>query len=318
MTPKAQLKQYNKSSVKILEIKNVTKVYKKRIVLDNINFDVYEGEIFGFLGPNGAGKTTLIRIICGMTRPTNGEVFICGNSVQHNFEKAVINLGAMIENCQVYNYMTGYQNLLYYANLYGKIDHEKIDEIVEVVGMTSRIHDKVRTYSYGMRQRIALAQALLHKPKLLVLDEPTNGLDANGVIELRQTLKILASKHKMAILVSSHILAEMQQICDVFAVVDGGKVLDIRSIDGNESKTNKDKHIAISVNYPNYACKVIHSELGIFPEIAGSSIIIPYEQATLKEVIDILREKNVAVYDSKIETKTLEELYLDILKNKNK
>lgn len=312
------LKNKSSASSKILELKHISKKYKKRTVLNDISFDIYPGEIFGFLGPNGAGKTTLIRIICGMTPPTTGEVFICGNSVQKNFEKAVVNLGAMIENCQVYNYMTGYQNLVYYANLYGKIDHQKIDEIVEVVGMTSRIHDKVRTYSYGMRQRIGLAQALLHSPKLLVLDEPTNGLDANGVIELRQTLKILSAKQKIAILVSSHILSEMEQICDTFAVVDNGRILQIRSIDDSQNSSDKDKHIAISVNYPNYACKTINTEFGIFPEIAGNCVLIPYDQKLLEKVIQVLRNKNIAIYDTKIETKTLEELYLDILKKNNK
>ncbi len=300
----------------ILQVKSVSKVYKKRKVLDNINFNVYPGEIFGFLGPNGAGKTTLIRIICGMTSPTSGEVIICGNSVQKSFEKAVINLGAMIENCQVYSYMTGYQNLVYYANLYGKIDHERIDEIVDIVGMTSRIHDKVRTYSYGMRQRIGLAQALLHNPKLLVLDEPTNGLDANGVVELRQTLKILAAKHKIAILVSSHILSEMEQLCDTFAVVDNGKILEIRSIAEAKNTSDKDKHLSISVNFPNYACQVLNTHFGISPEIAGSRILLPYNKNETENILKLLKEKNIMIYDTKIESKSLEELYLDILKNK--
>ena len=306
---------YSKSNKKILEVKNITKVYKDRIVLSDISFDVFAGEIFGFLGPNGAGKTTLIRIICGMTPPTSGEIFICGKSVQHNFEKAVINLGAMIENCQVYNYMSGYQNLVYYANLYGKIDHEKIDEIVEMVDMTNRIHDKVRTYSYGMRQRIALAQALLHNPKLLVLDEPTNGLDANGVIELRETLKIFSAKNKIAILVSSHILSEMEQLCNTFAVVNNGHVLEIRSME-EANKKDTDKYISIKVNYPNYASKIIFANLNIMPEIVGSSILIPYNKSTLEEVTKLLHSKNIVIYENKIENKSLEELYLDILKTK--
>lgn len=309
-------KQKSQFSYKILEVSKVTKRYKKRVVLDNISFDVSSGEIFGFLGPNGAGKTTLIRVICGMTPPTSGEVFICGNSVQKHFEKAVINLGAMIENCQVYSYMTGYQNLVYYAGLYGKIDHEKIDEIVEIVGMTNRIHDKVKTYSYGMRQRIGLAQALLNNPKLLVLDEPTNGLDANGVIELRQTLKILAAKHKIAILISSHILSEMEQICDTFAVVNNGRILQIRSIDKDGSLSDKDKYISISVNFPNYATQVINTEFGIMPEIAGNCVLIPFNEKLAAEAVNVLKTKKIIVYDVKVETKTLEELYLDILKNK--
>ena len=308
----------NSSSQKILEVKSITKTYKKRTVLNNINFDIYAGEIFGFLGPNGAGKTTLIRIICGMTPPTSGEVFICGHSVQKHFQKAVVNLGAMIENCQAYSYMSGYQNLAYFASLNGKVDHLAIDEIVETVGMTNRIHDKFRTYSYGMRQRIALAQALLHKPKLLVLDEPTNGLDANGVIELRRTLKILAAKEKMAIMVSSHILTEMELLCDSFAIVDTGKILELRSKYDDTTGSSVDKQIAISVNYPNYACKIIHEEFNLFPEIAGNCVLIPYNRELYKNVTKVLQSKNIAVFGGKVETKSLEDLYLDILKNNRK
>lgn len=297
----------------VLEIRNVTKVYKNRKSLNHINFKIKAGEIFGFLGPNGAGKTTLIRVICGMTKPTEGEVFICGTSVQKHFEKAIVNLGAMIENCQAYSYMSGYQNLVYYANLYGKADYKYIDSIVSAVGMTERIHDKVKTYSYGMRQRIGLAQALLHHPKVLVLDEPTNGLDANGVIELRQTLKDLAKKQKMGILISSHILSEMEQICDTFAVVDRGIVLEIKN-KNNTKTTNFDKLISINVNYPNFACKVIHENFGISAEIAGSCVLIPYEQKLYKNVMKLLKEKNITIFNIRLETKSLEELYLDILK----
>lgn len=306
----------NDSNQKVLEIKGITKTYKKRTVLNNINFDIYAGEIFGFLGPNGAGKTTLIRIICGMTTPTSGEVFICGNSVQKQFKKAVVNLGAMIENCQAYSYMSGYQNLVYFASLNGKVDHLEIDEIVDTVGMTARIHDKFRTYSYGMRQRIALAQALLNKPKLLVLDEPTNGLDATGVIELRKTLKIMAAKEKMAIMVSSHILTEMELLCDSFAIVDSGRVLELRS--KSEQTSSIDKQIAISVNYPNYACKVVHENFNLFPEIAGNSILIPFNKELYKNVVKVLQEKNIAVFGGRVESKSLEDLYLDILKNNRK
>ncbi len=306
------------SNKKVLEVKGITKVYKKRTVLNNINFDIHEGEIFGFLGPNGAGKTTLIRIICGMTPPTYGEVFICGNSVQRQFKKAIVNLGAMIENCQAYSYMTGYQNLAYFASLNGNVDHLRIDEIVETVGMTARIHDKFRTYSYGMRQRIALAQALLNNPKLLVLDEPTNGLDASGVIELRKTLKILAAREKMAIMVSSHILTEMELLCDSFAIVDSGKVLELRSKEDMEKTGSSDKQIAISVNYPNYACKVVHEEYGLFPEIAGNSILIPFNRDLYKKIVKTLQSKNIAVFGGRVETKSLEDLYLDILKNNRK
>ncbi len=302
---------------KVLEIKNVSKVYKNRTVLNALSFDVYAGEIFGFLGPNGAGKTTLIRAICGLTELSEGEILICGHSVTSDFSKAIANLGAMLENSEVYSYMTGYQNLNYYANLYGKVDHSAIDEIVEMVGMSTRIHDKVRTYSYGMRQRLALAQSLLHRPKLLVLDEPTNGLDANGVIELRQTLKILAAKNNMAILVSSHILSEMEQLCNTVAIVDNGNLLELRSMDYLKNEDDANKRIAIRVDYPNYACKCVALKLDFVPEIAGNTILIPFDKTLFKSVVGLLKSKQISVYGARVETKKLEELYLEILKTKN-
>ena len=305
-------------SDKVLEVKNITKRYKNLTVLDNLSFDIFEGEIFGFLGPNGAGKTTLMRLICGMSKPTSGEIFVCGYSVQKEFEKAIMYVGAMIENCQVYPYMTGYQNLTYYAGLYKGIDQSSIDDVVEIVGMTSRIHDKVKTYSYCMRKRIALAQDLLHHPKLLVLDEPTNGLDANGVIELRKTLKLLAAKTNMSILVSSHILAEMEQVCDTIAVFNHGKLLELRTIDSIQKMTQAERRVSIKVDYPNYACKIVLSSFNIEPEIAGSCILVPYDIELVPKIINALKSKGIKLYEAKTINKNLEDIYLEILRNKNR
>ena len=304
---------------KVLEVVGVTKNYKNRNVLNNLSFNVYAGEIFGFIGPNGAGKSTLIRIICGMTPPTKGEVFVKEKSIQNNFENAIINVGAMVENCQVYSYMTGYQNLSYYASLYKGIDHADIDTVVDIVGMTSRIHDKVKTYSYGMKQRIALAQALLHHPKLLVLDEPTNGLDANGIIELRRTLKLLAAKTNMAIFVSSHILAEMEQLCDTVAIFDRGKILELRTMEDIQKMSNAENRISIKVDYPNYACKIIANMFELKPELAGNCILIPNNQELLPSILSSLKKRRINVFETKVINKNLEDIYLDILKSsKNK
>jgi len=176
----------------VLKVSNLTKKFGNRTAVDNISFDVYEGEIFGFLGPNGAGKTTAIRMITGLAKPTSGDVFVCGNSITKHFEKAIVNIGGIIENPEMYKNLTGMENLKYYASLYPKIKKDRIDEVVHLVGMENRINDKVKTYSLGMRQRIGIAQALLHNPKLLILDEPTNGLDPNGVLEMRNFLKTIA------------------------------------------------------------------------------------------------------------------------------
>ena len=175
-----------------LKVRNLTKRYGERLAVDNISFEVFQGEIFGFLGPNGAGKTTTLKIITGLAKPTSGSVEVCGFNIVRQFEKAVNNVGGIIENPELYSYMSGLNNLKYYASLYNDITKAKINEVVALVGMESRIKDKVKTYSLGMRQRVGIAQALLHSPRLLVLDEPTNGLDPEGIHEMREFLKKLA------------------------------------------------------------------------------------------------------------------------------
>ena len=149
----------------IVELKNVTKVIKGRTIIDNISFQVNKGEVFGFLGPNGAGKTTTIRMIVGLIGITSGDITVGGSSIKSNFEDAVRHIGAIVENPEMYKFLTGYQNLIHYARMSKGISKEKIAETVELVGLTDRIHDKVKTYSLGMRQRLGLAQCLLHDPR---------------------------------------------------------------------------------------------------------------------------------------------------------
>ena len=152
----------------VLRVKNLTKKFGSRIAVNNISFDIFEGEIFGFLGPNGAGKTTAIRMITGLAKPTEGNVLICGKSIKTHFEKAILNVGGIIENPEMYKNLSGLENLKYFAGLYRGVTRDRINEVVEIVGLTNRINDKVRTYSLGMKQRLGIAQALLHKPKLLI------------------------------------------------------------------------------------------------------------------------------------------------------
>ena len=167
---------------KVLEIKNLTKNYRKRTVVDNVSFNVYEGEIFGFIGPNGAGKSTTIKMITGLSHMDQGDVIIDGYSVKTQFKKAIANVGAIIESPELYNYMSGYDNLMYFATLHKGVTKQRVKEVAKLVGLEDRINDKVKKYSMGMKQRLGNAQALPHNPKLLILDEPTNVLDSYGII----------------------------------------------------------------------------------------------------------------------------------------
>lgn len=165
----------------IVQFKHTTKIIGRKTIVNDLNFDVLAGEVFGFLGPNGAGKTTTIRMMVGLIKISRGDILINGHSIASQFEQAIRHVGGIVENPDLYKYLTGYQNLKHYARMISGISKKRINEIVEHVGLKESIHNKVSSYSLGMRQRLGIAQALLHRPSLLILDEPTNGLDPAGI-----------------------------------------------------------------------------------------------------------------------------------------
>lgn len=204
---------------------------KKKKILDNISLTVNSGEIVGFLGPNGAGKTTTIKMIMGLFSITAGQISVCGHNIVTDFENAMKNIGGIVENPDLYKRLTGKQNLEYFASMYSGDQRKQIEEVVELVKMAARINDKVKTYSLGMRQRVGIAQALLHRPNLLVLDEPTNGLDPIGIKELRDLLKFLSKNADVGVLISSHLLSEMELMCDRIYIIDNGVIIGEKTID---------------------------------------------------------------------------------------
>lgn len=220
-----------KNSIKVLEVGNLSKSFGKRKVLNNISFDIYEGEIIGLIGPNGAGKTTFIKSILGFYGFNNGSVKICGYNIKTNLEKALSKIGCIIESPDMYDHLTGRQNL-HITELINNIqDSNYVDEIIKFVKLEDRINDKVKKYSLGMKQRLGLANALIKKPKLLILDEPTNGLDPTGIRNLRELLKKISIESHMSILISSHILSEIENICDRIAIIDNGKIVSVFGIE---------------------------------------------------------------------------------------
>lgn len=299
----------------ILELKNVTKVIKGRTIIDNISFQVNKGEVFGFLGPNGAGKTTTIRMIVGLMGITSGDITIGGASIKTRFEDAVRNIGAIVENPEMYKFLSGYQNLIHYARMTKGITKEKIDEVVKLVGLTDRIHDKVKTYSLGMRQRLGLAQCLLHDPDLLILDEPTNGLDPAGIREIRDYLRLLAREKNMAVIVSSHLLSEMEMMCDRIGIIQNGKLVDVQLIQefvhGSEVSYEfevipSDKAFSIlTSNYPDV--QVTRSRNGITAELSKEAI---------PEVVKLFVDSEVQVFGIKEVAKTLEDRFLEVTSEK--
>ncbi len=302
---------------KILELKNVKKSYKNRDVLKGISFEVFEGEIFGFIGPNGAGKSTAIKLITGLSKIDSGEIYIDGHSIKTDFKNAIKNVGAIIESPEMYNYMSGYDNLLYFSKLHSGITHERIIEVARLVGLESRIKDKVKQYSMGMKQRLGIAQAILHKPKLLILDEPTNGLDAYGIIEMRNLLKELSVKEKISIMISSHILAELEQICDTIGIIKEGTIVELKSLNQLTKSSSNAPSIALKVDYPNYAGELVYVKYNMSVELAGSEIIFVADENKTAEILSFLISKKISIYNMRTITKSLEEIFMEII-NKSK
>ena len=300
----------------VLDVANVTKKYGTRVAVDNVSFQIFEGEIFGLIGPNGAGKTTIIKMITGLATPTTGTVFICGKNIRTNFEKAIANVGGIIENPELYTYMSGMDNLKYFASLYPNITMDRIKEVVTLVGMEDRIYDKVRTYSLGMKQRVGIAQALLHSPKLLILDEPTNGLDPNGIKDMREFLKKLAVKEKISILISSHILAEMEQLCDTVGIIDGGKIVEVKTVEQLKKGANMAQKLCIKVDYPNFAGKLVMIKFKVPVFLAGNTIIFEMNEKYVPEITTMLIKEGISIFGISTITKSLEEVFTEIINNK--
>ena len=202
----------------------LSKAYGKRLAVDHLDLQVDRGELFGFLGPNGAGKTTTIRMALGLIAPTNGSVEILGLEVRHNRSTVLPRVGALVESPALYGYLSGRNNLRVFGDLLGGVPKKRIDEVLEIVGLTGRDKDRVKTYSMGMKQRLGLAIALLNNPDLLILDEPANGLDPAGIVEMRDLLRGLSAAGK-TVFISSHVLSEVQQICTRVAIINHGRLV---------------------------------------------------------------------------------------------
>lgn len=299
--------------IPVLSVLNLTKEYKSRRVVNNLSLSIFPGQIFGFVGPNGAGKSTTIRMITGLTPITSGDVRICGFSVANSFENAIQNVGAVVEMPQLYPYLSGEKNLKLFAKFYGKEALASIPDVVRLVGMENRIRDKVSTYSLGMKQRLGIAQALLNKPKLLILDEPTNGLDPNGIVEIRNILKNLATKQNMAIIISSHNLAELEHLCDSIGFINNGKIIDFKTMKQLKEIVQAKQKVQLYCNYPNYAAMEIKKKYKLKCTIAGNSIILPIKEKDISTVVSFLTYKKVKVYSINKIQKSLEEIYFELL-----
>ncbi|MCG7406074.1 ABC transporter ATP-binding protein [Paenibacillus sp. ACRRX] len=300
----------------VVELKNVTKIIGGKTLIDNLSFSVRRGEVYGFLGPNGAGKTTTIRMMVGLMSMTSGEVIIEGHNVSNERSKAMAHVGAIVENPELYKFMTGKKNLLHFARMCGKpISQERIDEIVKLVELDKALDKKVKNYSLGMRQRLGIAQALLHNPSILILDEPTNGLDPAGIRELRDYLRRLAKEENISILVSSHLLSEIELMCDRVLIIQNGKFVGERVLDPNaEGNAAEARSIQLRVGDGEHAKSVLADTEWNITASAGSSLTLLLMNEDIPAVIEHLVRNGVKLYEVRAVTPTLEDTFLSMTK----
>jgi ABC-2 type transport system ATP-binding protein len=299
----------NFADTPVLELVDLKKSIRGKEIIKGLNLTLKPSEVFGFLGPNGAGKTTTIRMIVGLIKPTYGSVRICGYSVTKDFVKAMSNIGSIIESPEMYKYLTGMDNLKQFAAMDNRVTDKRIHEVVDMVGLKNRVGDKVSTYSLGMRQRLGIAQAILSKPKLLILDEPTNGLDPAGITEFRRLIRNLAEEEGMTVFVSSHLLSEIQLMCDRFSIIKQGEI--IKTAPVKDILTNE--AVTWQVDDPNKAAQLLKENWGYNSSIIEDNTILAHiNEALLPEINKSFINSGISLKFSFAQKKSLEELFLDL------
>lgn len=291
----------------VLECNHICKKIGHHVIVNDLSFKLYQGDILGFIGPNGAGKTTSIKLLLGLQSFNGGKVTIGGYDIKKNFEKAISNVGAIIENPDLYMYMSGYENLKIAARLY-HVSNERILEVSKIVGLEHCINDKVKKYSLGMRQRLGIAQAILHKPKVLILDEPMNGLDPEGIKDLKLLLKGLAKTEQMAILISSHLLSELESFCNRVCILVKGKVI-------LDDKIEKVQRIT---EQENYILEVSSTDLNKilyqFEVLDDKHIKVRTTKEKITNILKTLLLNDILVFEIQKEVLTLEEIFFHVMK----
>lgn len=293
-------------SNQILVCKNLHKHIGKKEILKDVSLEINSGDILGFIGPNGAGKTTTIKLILGLQHISSGSVIINGYDIQKNFEKAIERVGAIVENPDLYMYLSGYDNLKLISNLYKNVDKKRIDEVVKLVGLENRIHDKVSKYSLGMRQRLGVAQAILHKPNLLILDEPTNGLDPEGIKSMRDLLVKLATEEGMAILISSHNLSELESFCNKICIIKNGSIVETSNIEDVKKEVSENCYIFEVDNVKESL--LLAGETATM--LSEHKIRVIIEKDDVPDLVKKLVLQNIKIYSVVEDILTLEDAFL--------
>ncbi|EST53014.1 ABC transporter ATP-binding protein [Brevibacillus panacihumi W25] len=298
----------------VLSVKHLHKKIGGKPIIHDMTFDVYAGEVFGFLGPNGAGKTTTIRMLVGLASADGGDIRIGGISIRDQFPQAIAKVGCIVENPELYKFLTGRENLEQFARMSGGIPMERIEEIIRFVDLERAIDDKVKTYSLGMRQRLGIAQALLHQPKILILDEPTNGLDPAGIRELRQFIRRLAEEEGLAVFISSHLLSEIEMMCDRVAIINQGKVISVGLVTELMAQFADQVDWTISPDFLDKGMEVLRGLPAVSQvwQIGEERLKCRMQTERVSEVNQALVEAGVPVRGIATKTMSLEDLFLTV------
>ena len=289
-----------------LSAHELTKTIGDRTIVENVSFDLQPGEVFGFLGPNGAGKTTTIRMLVGLIRPTHGSVSVCGFDIRRQFEKAMRCIGCIVENPDLYRFMTGRENLEHFARMLG-VPSSEIERVASLVNLAHRLDQRVGTYSLGMRQRLGIAQAMLGDPRVLILDEPANGLDPAGIREIRELLRTLAAERGMAVFVSSHLLAEIELTADRVAIIHKGRILKTGPV---RDLISSRQEMELRVDDSARAASILRDR-GIETTVHRDLVLAAIEESDAPPVIAALTQAGLAIFHARPHVQTLEEMFLE-------
>ena len=296
----------------VIEVNGLYKSYKGFDAVNGISFNVYRGDVFGFLGPNGAGKSTTIRMLLSLIKPTAGTVRVFGKILEKEREFILQRTGAIVEKPDLYNYMTAFQNMRVLGAMSGKkISAQRIMEVLELVGLADRAHDKIKTYSHGMKQRAGLAQAIIHDPELIILDEPTTGLDPSGMVAIRELILKLSREHHKTILLSSHILNEVELVANRMIILNKGKVV----VEGEVDKLLNSGELKVSIEtlHPEKARSIIAQSAfrNSLQHGSGSTLHLHIGKESLPALNKLLVEGGAEVV-SLIPVRSLEAYFLSL------
>ena len=303
-------------SKEVLKLEKVNKYIGQSHIINDLSFSVKAGEVFGFLGPNGAGKTSTIRMIVGLNTMSSGDIYINGFHIKKDFKNAIRGVGAIVENPELYPFMTGYNNLKHFAKMNDGVTKERILEVADLVGLTDAIHMKVKQYSLGMRQRLGIAVSILHHPSVLILDEPTNGLDPAGIKEIRHYIRMLAEKENVAIIISSHLLSEIELMCDRIGVIKNGQLVTTQNL--KERNLNVTHKYVLKVATPETALEVLKTLPAInHVSIKDEQLHLQAEETALPGIISTLVSHHIALYTVIPHVSTLEERFFEMIGDDN-